>query len=274
MAKKNELEVVKENTALVAFDYGSDTGVGFEDITAKDLSIPFLSILQALSPQVEDNNPEGSKAGQLYNTVTKELIDGSKGVGICPVHYEEAYVEWVPREKGGGFVALHDSNSDIVKQTIAEQLGKEYQSKLAMKNGNQLVQTQYVYALLLNETFDAPTGFCLISFTGSKIKTRKDWFTSIYLLSNAKNRPPLFANRALLRTTKVKNEKGTFFNFQIEPINGSWRNSLIDPSKNAELLVEGKNFRDVVLSGMAKVNYDQAAEAESGVEAGADGLPF
>ncbi len=199
MVNKTELEVVKDNTALVAFNYGSDTGVGFEEIKSKDLSIPFLSVLQAMSPQVGEDNPKGARPGNLYNTVTKELIDGEKkGLGICPVHYEEAYVEWVPREKGGGFVSIHDSNSEIVKQALADQHGV-YASKLILKNGNQLVQTRYIYALLLNETFDASTGFCVISFTGSKIKPSKDWFTAIYMLSNAKTRPPLFANRALLK---------------------------------------------------------------------------
>ena len=83
MTKKDEKEpttevaVVEESgaVALTGFDYGDKAGVGFEGTTADDLAIPFISILQSNSLQVEDNNPEGSVAGHIYNTVTRELMD-------------------------------------------------------------------------------------------------------------------------------------------------------------------------------------------------------
>ncbi len=50
-------EVVKVAPAGVpaTYDYGDDAGAGFEGTKGSDLSVPFLGVLQANSPQVEDN---------------------------------------------------------------------------------------------------------------------------------------------------------------------------------------------------------------------------
>lgn len=257
--------VVEEVTALPAvvddFDYGADAGTGFEGTSKADLAIPFLGVLQSNSPQVVDENPAGAKAGLLYNTVTRELTDAKNGINLLPVYKDHLFVEWVPREKGGGFVAAHAPDSDLVKETLAALNGVRT-PKLILKNGNQLVETYYIYALLLNEDATASIGFCVISFTSTKIKPYRDWLTSMFMI---KGRPPIFAFRSKLKTVRQQNEKGVYYNFQIEPFGDSWKSSLIDPSIGKDLLDEARSFREMITSGTARAAYEtQEGEAGGG----------
>ena len=265
MAKKNEL-VTKKGTALAltgVYDYGNDAGKGFEGTKGSDLSIPFLGILQANSPQVEDKDPAGAESGMLFNTVTRELYGGDDGVAFLPCHKEVAYVEWVPRNKGGGFVALHNPDGEAVKNAIADNNGVRM-GKLSI-GGNELIETHYVYGLVLNLEGNEVQGFAVLSFTSTKIKPFRDWTTAMYTL---RGKPPLFANRALIKTIKQKNEHGTFYNFRIDPLKETWAKSLIDPSQEVHLLEEAKSFMDMVMDGMAKADFNSERSTGDGGSSG------
>lgn len=259
----------KENTEVAeASNYGELAGQGFETMSSSDLSIPFLSILQSNSPVVENDEVEGAKSGMLYNTVNREVLDGEKGLVFQPCHKDHAYVEWVPRDAGGGFVAVHTPNSDVVAATIAHNNNQRY-GKLKMENGNELIETHYVYGLVLNEDGSETEDFAVLSFTSTKITPVKNWFTAMYKL---KGQPPLFANRARIRTVKQKNDKGSFYNFRIDPLKPTWKESLI-PADN-ELIQEGIQFKEMVTSGMAKAAHETENAAGGTDEAGDGSTPF
>jgi hypothetical protein len=102
--------------AVIAEDAKSLSGFGSLNL-ARDTAIPYISILQTSSPQVNPSKAEyieTAKAGQLYNTVTQETFDNVK---VIPVFYHLRYVEWKPREQGGGFIASHSADSGIIGQT-------------------------------------------------------------------------------------------------------------------------------------------------------------
>lgn len=260
--------------AIAAYDYGADAGAGFEGTSGADLSIPFISILQSNSPQVEEDS-DRYKPGMLVNTVTGDIIDADAakngpGQAFLPVHKETAYVEWVPRDSGGGFVGLHDPNGEVVKAAIAANGGSRI-GKLTLDNGNELIETHYIYGLLLDEAGETTTGFAVVSFTSTKIKPYRDFTTAMYTL---KGRPPMFANRAVLRTVKQKNEKGSFYNFKIEPLKASWMESLINPQTEAALLEEAKSFRDMVTSGMARAAFETQNNTGDGGNGSSEDPPF
>ena len=272
MAKKS-VAVAAKAGAVTTYDYGEDAGVGFEKTKASDLSVPFLNILQSTSPQVEEDDPKGSKPGMLYNTVTRELYKGDDGVVFIPCHEEWVYVEWIPRDKGGGFVGMHDPEGETVKNAILENDGDKYK-KLSIGE-NDLIETWYMYGLILDEESQVPSGFAVLSFTSTKITPLRDWRTSMYTL---RGRPPLFSNRSRLRTIKQKNDFGTFFNFRIVPMKGTWGDSSINPDENPELLTEGRAFRKMVLGGMARADFSSerstGTDAPSGGGGNADDAPF
>jgi hypothetical protein len=273
-APKNEVAEVK-NTAVGAvgdYNYGEDAGVGFEGTTANDLSIPFIGILQSNSPQIDGDNPvEGAKPGMLINTVTGELISGDTGQTFIPVHYDRAFVEWTPRDKGGGFVGLHDPNSELVKTMVEKHKGQK--GKIILSNGNELIETEYCYCLLLEPDAKTVAGFAVLSLTSTKLTPFRKFKTSLFML---KGKPPLFVNRATLKTAKQKNDKGTFYNANFVPAVGAdWKSSLIpNNADHKELIEEAKSFREMVLNGVAKADFARSNAAGDTGSGNTEDAPF
>lgn len=266
---KTNVANIKETA--IAHNYGDMAGSGFEDTQGSDLSIPFINLLQSNSPEVEEDGVKGAKPGMLLNSVTKELFDE---IIFLPVHKEEAWVEWVPRTRGGGFVGLHDPKGEVVQGIISQNGGSRIPAKsqdgkripFTLKNGNELVETYYMYGLILDEDGKTMESFAVISFSSTKIKPYRDWLTSMYLI---KGKPPIFANRARVQTVKQKNESGSYSNFSVDPFKNTWTNSLIDPVEEKDLLEEAKNFRNMVLSGVARADFNQQQTVENSEE-----IPF
>ena len=59
----------------------ADAGVGLENITTDDMQIPFIRIIQALSPQLQKDDPlyiKGAEQGDIFNTVSQEVLNKMK----------------------------------------------------------------------------------------------------------------------------------------------------------------------------------------------------
>jgi hypothetical protein len=250
---------------LPAVSFGKYSGMGFNDQTAADRAIPFLGVLQALSPQVTDGDPRrilGAKAGDLFNTVTQELF--AQSVTIVPVCTQHTFVEWVPRDIGGGFVAMHAIDSEIVRQAQATAVKF---NALLTEAGNDLIETFYLYALLLDgpEAKESLSPI-VIAFTSTKIKVYRRLNTT---LLGIKSKPPMFAFRLSVTAFDDKNKKGQpFKNFRIEPVNGDLKTSMNLPGgPYAELLTEGAALYRAIKGGTAKAAVEsQTTVREAGVD--------
>lgn len=152
-AETTEIAPVKNNPVaelqISLEDMAADTALGGK-VGIQDIGVPFLYILQTNSPQVNPDHPKyikGAAAGMLYVTVLEKVYDGREtGLPVIPCYYERQLVEWVPREKGGGFVASYDTSDPIkdkAKPTVVQD--KEV---LALPNGNILQDTAYWYLMI------------------------------------------------------------------------------------------------------------------------------
>ena len=259
-----------QNTELAApGSYGEFGTTGFEDMGSDEISLPFLSILQALSPQVSGEAAiDGAKAGQLFNTVTEEFFEGKEGIGFVPVHREKVFVEWVPRDQGGGFVGRHEPSSEVVTQAKA-QAAKP--NELKTEDGNDLVETGYLTGLLVHD--DGRTEPVVVSFTSTKLKKYRHLLTKLSQFTVMENgrkvTPPIFAHKLKITTVSEKNSKGNFYNFNIGSAAGSLKEGLLSPED--ELFQEAHQLRQMVDAGKAKANYDSQNEAAG---EGSDDTPF
>jgi len=260
MAGKEVAEAKQTGVAEV-YDYGEDSHAGFEGTTIADLSIPFIKIMQSNSPEVEDELIEGVKAGDLVNSVSNEIM--KQPLIVQPVFKEAAVVEWVPRNKGGGIADRHELDSEVFLDAIKKNNGSRIPPKdgdgkripFKSPDGNDLVETYYIYCLILDETGESTEGFCVLSFASTNIKVYKDWLTSMYSLKGA---PPMYANRNKVSTAKQKNNDGTFYTFAIGPMAENYRASLINPGSpdGKSLLEEGKEFAKMIDNGLARPDTD------------------
>lgn len=103
--------VAKKEDAPVASttgnpDYMSKYGTaGMENIDASDVETPRVSLLQALSPEVEKFS---AKQGNFWHSILEEDLGPS--LDIVMVYVDKTAVLWRPRAEGGGILARQVGN--------------------------------------------------------------------------------------------------------------------------------------------------------------------
>lgn len=268
MAAKQEVAKKEQGTDIEAYGaYEEYAGAGFENQTSDDYTIPFLQILQALSPQLQDN--DDLKQGMIINTVTGEVFAGKEGIAFVPATTDHVYVEWKPRDAGGGFVGVHQVDSELVRSCVANQEFGQYTTP----EGNDLIETFYVYGIAIDS--DGNPSEAVLAFSSSKIKKYKAWMTKaktiqIQLADGRRIPAPLFAHRYKLKTESEKNAKGTFFNWSAIAFDGA--NAL-----EARLLPDDPIFQAAVsikkMLEEGKATADYASQAPGSGDDAAQGAP-
>ena len=247
MIDENKEVAPKATTDVVTFD---DTllseGTGLEETTVEDFAIPFIRVLQPMSPQL--NKASGSyvdnaSAGDLYNTVTNSVYSGDKGIVLVPSAYVKKYIEWVPREKGGGLV---NANHDI---SILSECRKDPESRrFYTKDGIEIVETAQFYVLV----HDPEPQQAVIAFTSTQLSVARKWLTMMRMarVQNSQGQhveAPMFAYTYRLTTTSQSNDKGTWNSFSISQ---EGQTSLADAQV-------AKTFMTAARSGEVEVKEEQ-----------------
>lgn len=264
-------------------DFGDDAGAGMENLGQDEQTIPFLRIIQSNSPIITENKVPGAKAGQIFNSATLGVMDGFEAL---LAHRDHNYIEWTPRDAGGGFLGVHDpENPDI-------QIMRKEQGQFGKLKGNggqsEFVETFYHYVFAKALAEGGMAFRALIPYASTQIGKYKNLNTRInteLLYPNPKGareapiRPPMWAHRFKFTTQPEKNKKGNFFGWKIDlgatdeetdayaaafkekyavdlpRTEARKRASLIIPSH--PLYVEAKAFYELIKAGKAKVDYSK-----------------
>ena len=214
MAEKKEV-AEKEATAIATFDDSLLTGgTGLEDTTTEDFAIPFIRVLQPMSPQLQKQNGSyipGASAGDMYNTVTNEVYAGEEGISVVPCAYNKKFIEWIPREKGGGLV---NPNHDI--SILSKCIRDDDNRRFYTPDGNEIVETAQFFVLALTP---APQQ-AVVAFTSTGLGVSRKWLTMLRMakVQNSKGEAvdaPMFAFTYKLSTTTQSNDKGTWNSYSI-----------------------------------------------------------
>ena len=92
LENSNEKQVAVKQEAGLPSDalFEADAKLGFENVDQESLALPILKLLQNGSGEAQKRNPnyvEGAEPGMFFNTVTRKLYDGEKGIQVIPCHY-------------------------------------------------------------------------------------------------------------------------------------------------------------------------------------------
>jgi len=173
---------------------------GYENVSAEDFSIPFLKILQPLSPQIDEDAPEflkGAKAGMFFNTITERLY--GRSIELIPLMYKKVWLEWVPDR--GGLVGKHEPG--------AIKVNKDKFTKWKTEKGNIIAEHHNFYCLVANHFEEGPIVFSLSS-TGNR--HAKNWNTQIMMTRLPSGaHAPFFSSVWELETVKNKNDSGSWY---------------------------------------------------------------
>lgn len=247
--KKTTTEVaVKEETntalAVMAADFAADAGLGMEGADKSSFAIPFLSILQGLSPQLE--TVDGAKPGLFINSITNEVF---KEVLVIPCAFQRRFLRWAPRSEGGGYKGEYNP-VDVETGKVAG-VSQNAEGRLMLEN-DELKDTRNHFVLMQTEA-GAWTG-ALLSLSSTQIKKSKRWMSLILGIEmrNAQGKPfnpPSFSHVYKLSAVKEENSKGSWWGLQVEKV---------EPVGDAELYAKAKAFHNSVSAGEVEVAPPQA----------------
>lgn len=129
-ATKAQVPAVRETAGQVAPAFmQDDINRGKENISAEDIEIPRLVLIQALSPQLEEYNK--LRPGNFFHSGAEHIF--AEPFRAVPIYYERRFMLWRPRDDGGGILARSD---DGVHWSPPD---TEFNVKLDKKDGGQNV---------------------------------------------------------------------------------------------------------------------------------------
>ncbi len=155
-----------------------DTAGYYEGMDSGAYAIPFLGILQALSPAVQRGTPEfidGASPGMILNTVTRRL---SERVVVTVLRRSHTLCRWVPRENGGGFLGEEEANVESMAEFVRI-VPDEKKRRIVKIDGSPIEITEhrnFWCAVLAEDGRQEPA---LVSMAKSQLKVARDWNTNI-----------------------------------------------------------------------------------------------
>ncbi len=252
----------KKTTQVVASELDkmleADAGVGLENITTEDMQIPFIRIIQALSPQLQKDDPlyiKGAEQGDIFNTVSQETYKQDEGITLVPAFFEKKFLEFQLRSSGGGFVRELAADDKDITMTSREGTIE------MLPNGNELVRTHQ--HLVIAKSADGTIAPSVLDMKKTQLKVSRRWNT----LKNSARLPsgalmPIYGTAWQLTTVLEANDQGKWFNYKLDRINN------VTPEIE-KMMLEARNMYQGVSKGEVKM-----AAAPADDMAKEDDVPF
>lgn len=248
-----------------SINFAEDAGLGQEEMSKDDYTIPRLAILQALSEKITEGTLEGAKAGMVTDNVEDMLIDGAEGLVVVPISYSRSNIEWRPRKEGGGIETVHDTDYDFKANCTQDEKGKW------VVNGskNTVVPTAEYFLFVVDPETGAYAPYAL-AMHGSQLKKARRWNTMInqYKVPHPSGKgvfnPAMFYRSYKLQTIPESNSEGSWFGWNI-----TGAEDVIDLPDGEMIYLAARDFRESVASGKVKAAAHEQ-ESDSDVQASED----
>ena len=256
---------VKSSTEISMGDISSDSlikavGKGLENVSNDDITIPRLAVVQAGSPQRKKKDEkyiEGAEEGHIFNTVTNQLYD-VEGITVIPCGYKKSYVEWVPRESGGGLVAIHDMKPEGT--TVDPKTKKSFLGE------NQIVDTAEHFILIKNNDIWEPA---ILTMTSSNLGVSRKWNTLLKMKKiNIKGQmvePPSFLYMFKLATINAENDLGSWYKYKLDEIG---------QVSSKDVFSQAESLSDSINTGKVKASEPVDTETTTNTEVNNSKAPW
>ncbi len=289
VGKDVALTTVQSSKELVNhLDYGEESGAGLENLDASEMLVPFVRMLQALSPACVEGSPAYDAAlrpGMIIHTATGEAFPKELGIGFIPCARDAAYTEWVPINPaagtggGGGFRGTWAHDDPRIAPMIKAQGAFK---KLVTSEGTELVETRTFYGLVIPRAPDgswqnelATNG--VISFSSTQLKKYKMIVTRLQGLLQGRMRvidgrkvyPPMWSWRWNLGTQPEKNKQGSYYGWRLTLAEDTGLASMIFPRD--ELFQMASSLYHLVKGGLARADFATSGVAAEAAPAGPAG---
>ena len=213
MSKNKEVAVQDDNFPV---DMAEFAGAGTEDMTADDMAIPFLKIVQKGSPIMDDHDA-GARPGMLMNSVSNMVYDN---LILIPCGFKKEVVQWAPRDTGDGIQASHEWDTPLMAETVPDEKGIPTFPEGHEYEGNQLIETRYHYVYVIapdtGETFPA-----LISMSSTQHTRSRKWAAIInqrmITINGVRQKAPSFAFKYNAKTEPQSKDGNTWYSWVITP---------------------------------------------------------
>lgn len=261
MATAKKEVVPKASSEIGAAEdlWGGDAGAGYEETDVDAYALPILSVLQKMSPQVDEADGayvEGAKPGKFFDNVDGKVFDA---VTVVPVHYRRSVIEWIPRDDGGGLVGEmtpEDAERILGVPITARNIRNDKGKIVVQETGHELQDTRQHYVLVITDEGIFPA---MLSLTSTQLKKSRRWMTAMSQVTfrradGTRYRPPMWAHVYRLMTVPESNDKGSWHGLTIE------RSGSVDEvfgDRTPEIVDAAKGLREAVLSGRVRVKQDE-----------------
>lgn len=193
---KNAMQLVDDRPT-----WASDKQRGSEDVGIKDIILPRVDVLQALSPQLKKSDPAfipGAEQGTFFNTLSRQIYGAE--ITFIPVVFRREWLVWGDRNSGGGFNGSYNTEA-------------EGQAKVLELQGNgvsaDVVETHVHFVLIV--AADGTTEEAVFSWSRSKIKASRKLNSLVHMTGSDR-----FAGSYKLRAIEVSGAKGDYWSADVQ----------------------------------------------------------
>lgn len=181
--EKAEVAIQQSQLPLDLGDFKEFAGAGLEEVTAKDINIPFINFLQSGSPQTKKGNEKrinGAEEGDIVVTGINKLykVDdtGNSQLNVSIVQKITLLTEWAPNR--GGLQGYH---SMAKKDALGIKKAKNAEGKdiLVLPNGNEIQETDYLFCIASTANKEDAPFFCLMAMAQTKRSSVRTLFTQL-----------------------------------------------------------------------------------------------
>jgi len=195
-------EIVKTTSNEVANIGG--IGRGFEKVNLEKVIMPRVKLMQALSPELQDEDYD-FKAGDFIHGLLMEKLPSK----FIPISAWDAQTLFKPREEGGG-ILCRSLDGNIGIDAITGESKPCNSCPMAQWHGETPPQcTQSINVLALFEGYDLPV---VITFANTSYKYGRR-FRDMALFSGG----DIFSRKYKLVSKQERNPKGVFYTMRVKP---------------------------------------------------------